>query len=121
MSLGAASFLAAKLGPKSPEAVKNIRRFICRKLCREREILPDGTKGVQLARLVDGIHRCGRPWDGARNMYREGCGCDTDDKSQYDEAACPRGLWGPGGIFHKSIQIVVAQKQQVPPKPGVST
>lgn len=117
VSLGAGSYLKAKLGAHAPEAVKNIRQFICRKICREREILADGSAGELLPREVNGMHHCGRPWSGARNMLREGCGCDTDDKATYQEAACPRALWGANGALHSSIMVVVVET----PKPPVST
>jgi len=88
-TLGAWSYVRAKMGPLVDEVTAGERWAVCMQ-CRQGD-----PRGNPLLRQVGDKLYCGQPR--LQNVYRDeyqfGCGCDLSDKIWYANTGCPRGQW----------------------------
>lgn len=92
-----------------------IRRQACLH-CPEQKLDRHGrTTGERLFIVHRSTPFCGTPWFGklkGRSPWRDGCGCNLNEKIRYVDAECPRGRWGPGDRFGAGVVTVFDSSAQ---------
>lgn len=96
---GTIRFTAKKGQPlKAASRVRDMRRKLCA-MCREFVYDEEGKPTLEkLYAPYKGNYYCGDPNEPRTDTdeKRFGCGCNVDDRVQWETAVCPRGRWGPG-------------------------
>ena len=113
---GVMDYTRTKFGKLIDDKTRKMRRALCQH-CKQVVVDVDDKETVErLFRTIDGVNYCGEPFVDKpnRNEFKDGCGCDVDDKVKWKNSACPRGLWGPDGKFGQGVFAIYHHEDKDP-------